>query len=160
MENLSTTLIIVRKTFYMTSADLPDAYYYSVPLAVVNQKYWFSLKNKFKFLCPPNGLTSALGIFIKPLKLVFSHFRKLGHEIMAYLDDSFTCRDSFNQCKAVVTDLVELFHRLGFKAKSEKSQLLKAAQIDHPGFIIDSWEMKVTLTANTRYYKREREIMK
>lgn len=104
MENLSTTLIIVRKNFYKTSVDLADAYYYSVPLAVVNQKYWFSLKNKFKFLCPPNGLISAVGIFIKPLKLVLSHFRKLGHEIMSYLDDSFICR--LNQCKAVVTDTV------------------------------------------------------
>ena len=150
-----------RKNCYIASVDLADTYYYSVPVAVVNQKHLLSFKNRlYKFLCPPNGLTAALGIFIKPLKLVFSHFRKLGHEIMAYLDDSFTCRDSFNQCKAVVTDLVELFHRLGFKAKSEKSQLLKAAQIDHPGFIIDSREMKVTLTANTRYYKREREIMK
>ena len=105
MENLSTTLIIVRKNFYKTSVDLADAYYYySVPLAVMNQKYWFSLKNKFKFLCPPNGLTSAVGIFIKPLKLVFSHFRKLEHEIMSYLDDSFICR--LNQCNTVVTDTV------------------------------------------------------
>ena len=72
---------MVRKNCYIASVDLADTYYYSVPVAVVNQKHLFSFKNRlYKFLCPPNGLTAALGIFIKPLKLVFSHFRKLGHE--------------------------------------------------------------------------------
>ena len=68
---------------------------------------------------------------------------------MDYLDDSFICRGSFNQCKTVITDTVELFHKLGFKATFEKSRILSAPKIEHPGFIIDSREMKFTLTPNT-----------
>ena len=135
MENLSKALIMIRKNCYMISVDLADA---------TNHKYLFSFKNKlYKFLCLPNGLTSAPGIFIKPLKSMFSHFRKLGHEIMGYLDDSFICGDSFNQCKVAATDTVELFHKLGFKVKFEKSELLPAPQIEYLGFIIDYREMKV-----------------
>lgn len=42
MDNLSTELTMVRKKCYMTSLDLADACY-SVPVAVVNQKYCFLL---------------------------------------------------------------------------------------------------------------------
>ena len=85
---------MVRKKCHMASLDLADACY-SVPVAAVNQKYLFPFESAlYKFLCLPNGLTSATGIFTKLLKPLFSHLRKLEHETMEYLDDSFICGDS------------------------------------------------------------------
>ena len=72
-----------------------------------------SFQNRlYKFLCLPNGLTTAPKMFTKLLKSVFSYLRKLGHEIISYLDDSFTLGDPFNQCKTAVTDTAQLFHNM------------------------------------------------
>ena len=99
--------LIVRKDCYMSSTDLRNAYY-SVPVAICDQKYlMFQFAGQlYKFVCLPNGLTSAPRLFTKLLKPIFAVLHKEGHDIMGYLDDS-----------------VKLFHSLGFQVHPEKSSL-------------------------------------
>ena len=89
MDNLKTTLSMVRKDCYMSSIDLSNAYY-SIPVAICDQKYlMFQFAGQlYKFVCLPNGLTSAPRLFTKILKPVFAALHKEGHDIMGYLDDS------------------------------------------------------------------------
>ena len=71
MDTLNTALAMMRKNCYMASTNLTDAYN-SFPVATVGQKY---LKFQFegilyKYLCLPNGLSSAPRIFTKLMKPV------------------------------------------------------------------------------------------
>ena len=107
MGNLKTALNMMRQNCFMASIDLSDAYY-SVPVALTDQKYFEQLYEEqlYKFVCLPNGLSSARRIFTKLLKPVF---HKQGHKIMGYLDDSFLIGDKFEECKKSVIATVKLF---------------------------------------------------
>ena len=95
MDNLKAALNMMRQNCFMASIDLSDAYY-SVPVTLTDQKYLlFTFEGQlYKFVCLPNGLSSAPRIFTKLLKPVFSALHKQGHEIMGYLDDSFLMGDT------------------------------------------------------------------
>ena len=54
---------------------------------------------------------------------MFSAFRKEGHQIMGYLDDTFLMGDTFNECKNAILANVKLITNLGFSIHSEKSNL-------------------------------------
>ena len=77
MDNLLTAINMVRKNCLMGIVDLSDACC-SIPITEGHHKYLLlSFKGKiYKFLCLPNGLTFAPRIFVKPLKLTFSHLCK------------------------------------------------------------------------------------
>ena len=97
----------MRQNCFMASIDLSDAYY-SVPVELTDQKYFEQLYEEqlYKFVCLPNGLSSARRIFTKLLKPVF---HKQGHKVMGYLDDSFLIGDKFEECKKSVIATVKLF---------------------------------------------------
>ena len=81
---------MVRQDYYMASLDLADTYY-TVPALCMDQNYLLFqfVGNFYKYTCLPNGLSSAPRIFTKILKPVFSALSKEGHQIKAYLDDTF-----------------------------------------------------------------------
>ena len=76
--------------------------------------------NLYKYTCLPHGLSSALRIITKILKLVFSVLRKEIHQIMGYLDDTYLMGDIFNECKIAVLANVRLITNLGFFIHPEK----------------------------------------
>ena len=147
MDNLKTALTMVRKNCFMASIDLNDAYY-SVPVAASDQKYrMFQFEGKlYKFVCLPNGLTSAPRLFTKILKPVFAALHKEGNDIMGYLDDSILFGDTFKECKLSVMRTVSLFQELGFQVHPEKSCLIPKQEIEFLGFLINSKSMTVKLT--------------
>ena len=146
MDNLKTALAMVRKNCFMASIDLSDAYY-SVPVAVSDQKYlMFQFEGKlYKFVCLPNGLTSAPRIFTKILKPIFAILYKEGHEIMGYLDDSILFGDTFEECRLSVLRTVSLFQALGFQVHPDKSCFVPKQEIKFLGFLINSKNMTVML---------------
>ena len=110
MDNFKTTLSMVRKDCVMSSIDLSNAYY-SVPVAICDPTYLMLqfAGQLYKFVCLPNGLTSAPRLFTKILKPVFAALHKQGHDIMGYLDDSILFEDTYDECKAAVLRAVNLF---------------------------------------------------
>ena len=147
MDNLNAALGMVRQNCYMASIDLADAYY-TVPVALSDQKYLvFNFEGQlYKYLCLPNGLSSAPRIFTKLMKPVFPALRKKGHQIMGYLDDSFLMGNTSEECEKAVVASVELLTKLGFQIHPEKSRLLPVQVIEYLGFLIDSVTMTVRLT--------------
>ena len=95
MDKLKTALSMIREDCYMSSIDFSDGYY-SVPVAICDQKYLMFLFawQLHKFLCLINGLTSASSYFIKILKPVFVALHKEGYDIMGYLNDSILFGDN------------------------------------------------------------------
>ena len=69
----NTALSMMSKSYYMSSADLTDAYY-SVIMSALDQKYllfWFELI-RYKYVCLPNCLSPAPRIVTKLMKLYLS----------------------------------------------------------------------------------------
>ena len=114
---------------------------------IVSQSHWLvkNLLFKFegqlyKFACLPNGLSSTPRIFTKLLKPVFSALHKQGHQIMAYLDDSFLMVTRLRNAKN------QSFTKLKFQVHSDKSNLFSSQENHFLGFILNSKNMTVTLT--------------
>ena len=123
----------------MASIDLPDAYY-TVPALCMDQKYLlFQFEgNLYKYICLPNGLSSAPRLFTKVLKSVFSALWKEGHQVMGYLDDTFLMGDTPNECKNAILASVKLITNLVFFIHPEKLKLFPSQVIEFLGFIINS----------------------
>ena len=109
MGNLNTAVTIDKKNCYMASAVILNAYF-SPPVSLVLlslvlislhqcQKYCFLLRTNFKILYLYTKWSPICErIFTKLMKYVFSYHRKLGYEIMVFLDGSVICGDSYKQC--------------------------------------------------------------
>ena len=58
------------------------------------------------------------------MKPVLSTLRKLGYNVMNYLDDIFICGDTFAEGRDAVLATVNLLLKLGFSIHPKKSQLI------------------------------------
>ena len=147
MDTLKSALNMTMKRYFMALIDLNDAYY-SVPIYNSLQiLFAFEFKGKFyKYACLPNGLTSSPKFFTKIMKPVLSALRRLGYNVMNYLDDIYICVDTFTECRDAVLATVNLLLKLGFSIHPEKSHLIPVQTIEYLRFLIDSVKMKISLT--------------
>ena len=141
---LKSALNMTRKGCFIASIDLTDAYY-SVPIKNSLQNFFaFQFQGKFyRYACLPNGLTSAPRLFTKIMNPVLSTLRKLGYNVMNYLDDVFICGDTFAEWRDVVLATENLLLKLRFSIHPKKSQLIPVQKIKYFGFLIDSVKIKI-----------------
>lgn len=127
--------------------DLTDAYY-SVSISPESQKYSkFHVKDQlYKFVTLSNRLSSALRIFTKVMKPVYSNLSTKSHVSRGYLDNSFLLGGTFAESQTNVNDTYALFNDLGFIVSGEKSVTLPTQVIVHLGFVLNSISMTVSLT--------------
>ena len=156
MESLTCAIQLMKKNCYMASIDLIDAYY-TVPVAVEHRKYlrFFWRNRLFQYTCLPNGLASAPRYFTKLLKPVYSTLRSQGYLNVGYIYDSYLQGDSKTECRSNILTTLNLFESLGFLINREKSVLQPCQTLAFLGFLLDSVNMKVFLTAD----KREKIIL-
>ena len=151
MESIKSVLRLVTPSCYMSSIDLKDAYY-SVSIHPDHRKYLkFQFQNKlYEFTCLPNGLTSGPRKFTKITKAPLAKLRRLHHILACYIDDILAVAENEKQCQKTVLETIELFHNLGFIIHPTKSSLKLRQRITFLGFIIDSVQMRITLTGEKR----------
>lgn len=156
MESLTCAIQLMKKNCYMASIDLTDAYY-TVPVALEHRKYlrFFWRNRLFQYTCLPNGLASAPRYFTKLLKPVYSTLRSQGYLNVGYIDDSYLQGDSKTECRSNILTTLKLLESLGFLINHEKSVLQPCQKLAFLGFLLDSVNMKVFLTAE----KREKIIL-
>ena len=149
MDSIHTCSQLMRPCCYMASIDLRDAYY-SVPIAKEHQKYlkFIWQGNLYQFTCLAQGLSSAPRLFTKLMKPVFSFLRELGHFSSGYLDDSFLLGYSIDECQANIYDTLTLYHELGFLPHEVKSVTIPTQVLHHLGFILNSLDMTVSISAD------------
>jgi hypothetical protein len=147
MDTLKSAINLMRKDCYFASIDLKDAYY-SVAVHPSDRKYlqFYWGDQCFQFTSLPMGLSSAPRVFTKIMKPVFSHLRKLGHSIVAYIDDCLLQGDSCDACIKNVNNTVKILDNLGLTIHPTKSVFQPSKQIVYLGFILDSEKMTVSLT--------------
>ena len=152
MGTLKSALNMTRKRCFMASIDLAVAYY-SVPIENSLQPFFaFQFQGKFyKYASLPNGLRSAPRIFTKIMELVLPTLRKLGCNVMNYLDDIFTNGDAFAECRNAVLVTANLLLKLVFSIHPEKSQPIQVHKIAYLGFLIDYVKMKISLTKTKQH---------
>eukprot|EP00794_Sanderia_malayensis_P002708 gene2708-3130_t len=147
MDTINTVTELIHENSYMTKIDLKDAYY-SVPINNNDKKYLkFMHKGKlFHFTCLPNGLSCGPRKFTKLLKPALTSLRKLGINIIAYIDDLIIIGDSYQKYVNATQICVSLFDSLGFVIHPEKSNFTPATVIEYLGFSIDAINQTIQLT--------------
>ena len=100
MDNILTSLKLMRPKCFMASVDLKDAYY-SVPIASEDRTFlkfeWEG--NYYQYTCLPNGLACAPRLFTKILKPIYAHLHSVGHVSMGHIDDSFLVGYTRSACE-------------------------------------------------------------
>ena len=131
----------------MVSLDVSNAYY-TIRVAEEYQKYLkFMWKGKlYKFCFLPIGLSPCLGRFTNLLTYPMGNLRELMHILSFYIDDIYLQGDSELKCIQNIALTITLLHELGFTLHTDKCQLIPVTKIKTFGFIVDSVEVKVTLT--------------
>lgn len=79
------------------------------------------------------------------MKPVFGTLRKIGHENVAYIDDSLLQGDSYEQCMTNIKDTMKLMDSLGLTIHPEKSIIVPTQSIEFVGFLLNSVDMSVKL---------------
>ena len=147
METLENALALVTKDCWMASIDLRNAYL-TVAMHQDDKKYLqFRFEGKlFQYTCLPFGYSDAPRVFTKLLKPPLAQLRVEGHNVMAYLDDTFIVAKSKEKCERSVQRTIEVFESLGFVVHDEKSVVEPVRKIEFLGFDIDSVSMTVKVS--------------
>ena len=98
----------------------------------------------------PNGYAQAPLLFTKLLKQPFAMLRRQGLLSVVYLDDSYLEGDSYSSCLQNFTATTGLLTALGSKINQEKSVLTPTQTIKFLGFLLDSVQMIISLTAERK----------
>ena len=128
MESINIVINLIKPNAYMTSIDLNT--FFSVPIHNDQQKYlkfMFGILFQFKYM--PNSYGLAMRIFTKISKIHFGHLRSQGHNLVAYVADSYLQGDTYQSCLTNILDTVNLLRELGFVIHSDKSFLTQFKQL-------------------------------
>ena len=108
MQSLQNVLELIRSGVYITSIYLKDVFY-SVPVHKTHQAYLtFFVEEYLKFVCMPNGYGTAMRIFTKISKILFSILREKGVVSVVYVDDSYLQGDDYEDCLSNVLNTIEI----------------------------------------------------
>ena len=112
--------------------------------------YWQGRFYEYQRL--PNGYAQAPLLFTKLLKPPFAMLRRQGFLSVVYLDDSYLQGDSYSSCLRNITATTSLLTALGFKINHKKSVLTPTQTIKFLGFLLDSVQMIISLTAERKVH--------
>ena len=146
MTTLKEVINMIKPNSYLASIDIEKAYF-SVP---INDKYKkflrFSWLGKiYQFECMPNGYKDAMRLFTKLLKAPIATLRRMGFEIIIYVDDSLIQANSYQECVDSIKAIIKMLTDLGFKINLKKSVVDPTKIIIFLGFSFDTVNMTITL---------------
>ena len=146
MESIKLVKGLIQEGDWLTKLDLKDAYL-TLPVYQAHQKYlrfqWQDQQWQFKVL--PFGLNSAPYTFTKLMKPVVALLRRLGIQIILYLDDMLLMAEAESEARGDFNTAVFLLTSLGFIVNMEKSIGSPSQQIVFLGFKVDSRKMTIAL---------------
>ena len=144
MDTFRSALQLVHKNCYFCSVDLKDAFY-SIKIHEADSKYLRFIWDDqlYEFTCLVMGLSEAPRKFTKIVKVLLSELRKLGINIVAFIDDTLIVDETKIECNKAAATTVTQFDGKGLTIHPAKSVLDATQTIDYLGFTISS----VTMTA-------------
>ena len=139
----------------MASIDLKGAFY-SVPVHKNHQAYLTFFEEEYlKFVCRPDGYRSAMPIFTKNSKILFSILREKVFLSVVYVGNSYLQGDDYEGCLSNVLNTIEILRSLGFTIHPEKSRSIPIKYINYLGFLLNSVQMTFTLALK----KKEKNVV-
>ena len=142
---------------FMATLDLEDAYL----LISVHEDHRKYLRFPFQseideFTALPFGLASAPFIFIKILISAVYWLREKRFAPVNYLDDFLTLGGSFENCEKNVNATRKLLITLGFVVNESKCELTPSRTRKFLSFVLDSYNMRISLADEKRIALRMR----
>ena len=140
METTASVLLLVRKSDFLASVDLKDAYF-QIPIHHSSRKLLRFVTDgtvhQFKVLC--FGLSTALQVFRRVFATVSAWAHSRGVRLLRYLDDWMVLASSETRAKQHVRDLLSLCHFPRHSDKRrEKSDLNPSQSVEYLGMFIDT----------------------
>ena len=145
MESIHNTIHMLQHNSWMASVDLKDVFY-SIPVKIDQKFLKFLWDMPYRYTAMPNGYADAMRIFKKILKSPFSLLRKLGHQSVAYVDDTFLIGPTFIECARNIDATIDLLQLLGFTIHPKKSVLKPTRSLQFLGYIISLEQMTLPIT--------------
>ena len=147
METSQTVLCAVRRSDWMVSIDLKDAYL-QIPIHPASRKFLrFTAGGKtwqFRVLC--FGLSSAPQVFTRLMAPVSGFLHQLRIRMLRYLDDWLILASSQEEACWARDKVLSLCHELGIVVNLEKSTLTPSQTIVYLGIRIDSQTFRASAT--------------
>ena len=162
METNSSVLRSIRKTDWMVSIDLKDAYL-QIPIHPASLKFLRFVANQgtfqFKVLC--FGLTTAPQVFTRVMAAVSSVLHQMGIRILRYLDDWLILASSEKEACQARDQVLALCTELGIVINYEKSDLVPTQTMTYLGMVIDvrTFSASPTLRRIEKLYRLIREFL-
>jgi hypothetical protein len=142
METIREVSQMIRPNDYLVSIDLSDIFLH-VALHPDSRRFlWLKWKNQvYQYCTTPFDLASSPFVFTKVCRPILEHFRSQGFRISAYLDDWILAASTkqlvIQQVQAIVAHLQQLGRMVNFK----KSFLTPTQQLEHLGFVLNTYTM-------------------
>ena len=157
MEDLKIACHLLSQNDFMATLDLEDPYLL-VSVHEDHRKYLrFSFQTEvYEFTALPFGLASAPFIFTNILKPVVYWLRERGFASVNYLDDFLILGGSFGECENNVNATRKLLTTLGFVINESKCELTPSRTRKLLGFVLDSYNMRISLPDERRIALRIR----
>lgn len=146
MESVQTVKGLIKEGDWMAKLDVKDAYL-TVPIHPQHQKFlqfrWKSQTWQFKVL--PFGLNSSPHAFTKLLKPVVVCLRRLGAQVILYLDDMLLLARNKEEGRKLLATALELLIALGFIVNMKKRTFDPTQLIEFLGLLLKSQTMTISL---------------
>ena len=137
MLSINNAFKILGSFVYMESPDLKDAFifytytFYGSKISKIYILSFISIISYIKWIWTYYKST-------KKSKESFGYLKRLGHNSVLYVDDSYLQREKYHACPDNVSDTIKLLRELGSVIQTEKSVLTPSQTIVSLGFIISS----------------------
>ena len=146
MEGIHTLKDLIKPGDWLTKVDLKDTYF-TITIHHSHRRFvrfvWEGTACEFS--CPPFGLSSALWVITKTLKLAAALLQGMRVHLIIYIDDMLILSETREKVKEYAETLVYLLHCLGFVLNQKKSVLVVARTMDFLGFTMDTVLMQLRL---------------
>ena len=98
------------------------------------------------YIVLPFGLTSTPRIFTKVLKSLVSYLHHQGHTVIFYVDDGWSCGDTYKTCLRACEATYNLLVFCSFISNNSKSSLVPSQIISVLGFNLDLVTMTISIS--------------
>jgi hypothetical protein len=159
METLNVVLPLLTRGVWMTSLDLVQGYY-NVPLHSTHRPFFcFDFDGiRYQFRALVMGLSDSPRIFTKLFRVLITVARRMGIQVVAYLDDTLLWAPSQEIGFQLTRMFASLLQQAGFLIHPDKSVFTPVQTLRFLGFLIDSQRMFLCLPADKT--ERLRKVIK
>lgn len=138
-EDLASLAPLLRQGDYMATIDLKDGFFH-VPVNQAHQRLmafrWNGQAYCYQVL--PFGMSASPWLFTRFVRATIRHLRRLGIQVMAYMDDIIVIGQSLDLTRQHLRSTLELLDRLGWQVNYEKSDLVPGQVKEFLGLLVNT----------------------